>query len=201
MPKSSSINPADNGFGAQLQTFKNGIGGYAATLDLSPATVTAQAADADYFIYTLQCQQIMLGGSRQWTSWKDLTRYGGDLPPSGAPVAPVFPTAVPPVTPGIEPRFRALVKQIKAHPSYNEALGEALGIEARSKSRPIIPSFNPTLAPRSTAPAWTSAGIGAASPISSTNSNSRSTAARASSYWPSTRRPVTPTVSPSPPPP
>jgi hypothetical protein len=145
MPKSSSINPADDGFGAQLQTFKNAIGAYAATLGLSPATVTAQAADADYFSYTIQCQQIMLGGSRQWTAWKDLARYGGDLPPSGAPVAPVFPAAVPPVAPGIEPRFRALVKQIKAHPSYNEAMGQALGIEGAQQVGPDYATVQPDI--------------------------------------------------------
>lgn len=198
MPKSSSINPADEGFGAQIQTFKNVIPSYATTLGLSPAVITAQAADADYFSYSLQCQQIMLAGSRQWTAWKDLLRYGGDLPPSGAPVAPVFPTAVPPVAAGIEPRFRALVKQIKAHPSYNTAIGEALGIEGAQQAGPITPPFNPTSAPPSTALGWTWAGIGAASPTSSTSSRPKSTAATAkvSSFWPSTPPRATPTTSP-----
>ncbi|PYI92548.1 MAG: hypothetical protein DME97_09530 [Verrucomicrobia bacterium] len=145
MPKSSSINPADEGFGAQLQTFKNAIPSYAATLDLSPAAVTAQANDADYFSYTIQCQQIMLGGSRQWTAWKDLARYGGDLPPSGAPVAPVFPLAVLPVAPGIEPRFRALVKQVKAHPGYNAAMGQALGIEGAQQTGPDLATIQPDI--------------------------------------------------------
>jgi hypothetical protein len=145
MPKSSSINAADEGFSAQLQTFKNAIPPYATILDLTPAAVTAQAADSNYFGYTLQCQQIMLGGSRQWTGWKDLARYGGDLPPSGSPAPPVFPTAVPPVAPGIEPRFRALVKQIKAHPSYNEAMGEALGIEGSQQTGPDYATVQPDI--------------------------------------------------------
>ena len=145
MPKSSSINAADEGFGSQLQTFNTAIPPYATTLGLAPAVVTAQAADADYYSYTLQCQQIMLGGSRQWTAWKDLVRYGGDLPPSGAPVAPVFPTAVPPVAPGIEVRFRALVRQIKAHPSYNVAMGEALGIEGAQQAGPNYSTVQPII--------------------------------------------------------
>lgn len=145
MPKSSSINPADEGFGSQLQTFKNAIPLYATTLGLTPAAVTAQAADADYYSFTLQSQQIMLGASRQWTAWKDLVRYGGDLPPSGAPVAPVLPAAVPPVAPGIEPRFRALVKQIKAHPSYNAAMGEALGIEGSEQTGPDYATVQPNI--------------------------------------------------------
>jgi hypothetical protein len=145
MPKSSSINPADEGFSTQLQTFKSAIGGYASTLGLSPAAVTAQADDADYYSGTLQCQQTMLAGSRQWTAWKDLVRYGGDLPPSGAPVAPVLSIPLPAVAPGIEVRFRALVKQIKAHPSYNEAMGLALGIEGSQQTGPDLATIQPDI--------------------------------------------------------
>jgi hypothetical protein len=145
MPKSSSINPADEAFGAQLQTFKNAIGGYATTLGLSPAAVTAQADDADYYSATLQNQQIMLAGSRQWTAWKDLIRYGGDLPPSGAPVAPALSIPLASVAPGVEVRFRALVKQIKAHPSYNEAMGLALGIEGSQQTGPDYATVQPNI--------------------------------------------------------
>lgn len=121
MAKSSYISPSDEGFAAQLQTFKNAIPAYSVTLGVAPAAVSAQAADADYFSYVLACQQIMQNGARQWTGWKDLERRGGDLPPSGAPVAPIFPAAVPSVAPGIEARFRALVKQIKAQASYDRS--------------------------------------------------------------------------------
>jgi hypothetical protein len=145
MARSNYVQPGDEAFAGQMQTFKNGIGGYAATLNVSPAAVTAQAADADYESYVLACQQIMQNGARQWTAWKDLARRGGDLPPSGAPVAPVFPTAVPAVAPGIEGRFRALVKQIKAHPSYNEAMGEALGIEGAQQAAPDFATIQPDI--------------------------------------------------------
>ena len=145
MAKSSYISPADEGFAAQLQTFKNAIGAYSATLGVTPAAVTAQAADADYFSYVLACQQIMQNGARQWTGWKDLERRGGDLPPTGAPVAPVLPAAVPPVAPGIEARFRALVKQIKAQASYNESIGEALGIEGSQQVGPDYATLQPDI--------------------------------------------------------
>jgi hypothetical protein len=145
MARSNYVNPADDGFAAQLQTFKSAIGAYAATLGVSPAAVTAQAADADYFSYVLASQQIMQNGARQWTGWKDLARRGGDLPPSGAPVAPVFPTAVPAVAPGIEGRFRALVKQIKAQASYNAAIGEALGIEGAQQTGPDYATLQPNI--------------------------------------------------------
>src|SRR5213082_3211629 len=127
MAKSDYISQNDDAFASQLQTFKNSIPGYAATLGVTPAQVTAEAADSDYFSYVLACQKLMRNGSLQWTGWKDLARGGGDLPPTGAPVAPVLPAAVPAVAPGIEVRFRALVKQIKGNPAYNTAIGQALG--------------------------------------------------------------------------
>jgi hypothetical protein len=145
MPKSSYLRFNDDAFAAQLQTFENGIGGYAVTLGVTPAQVTTQAADADYFSYTLACQQLMRNGSLQWTGWKDLTRGGGDPPPSGAPVAPVFPPAVPAVAPGVEVRFRALVKQIKGSPAYNEAIGAALGIVGQEQTGPDFATIQPNI--------------------------------------------------------
>jgi hypothetical protein len=145
MAKSSYISPGDEGFAAQLQTFKNAIPGYAATLGLTTTDTKPQAADADYFSYVLACQQIMQNGSRQWTGWKDLERRGGDLPPTGEPVAPSFPTAVIAVPPGIEARFRALVKQIKANASYNESIGQALGIEGSQQAGPDYATLQPDI--------------------------------------------------------
>ena len=65
MAKSSSISASDDGFAHQIITFKNAIGAYAAGLGVTPAQVTAQAADADYFEYTLQCQGIIQNASKQ----------------------------------------------------------------------------------------------------------------------------------------
>jgi hypothetical protein len=145
MAKSSYISPTDEGFAAQLQTFKNAIPGYAATLGLTTTETKPQADDADYFSYVLACQQIMQNGARQWTGWKDLERRGGDLPPTAEPVAPAFPTAVTAVAPGIEARFRALVKQIKAQASYNESIGEALGIEGAQQAGPDYATLQPDI--------------------------------------------------------
>jgi len=145
MAKSDYIAQNDDQFAAQLQTFKTGIGAYATTLGLSPAQVTAQAADADSFAYVVACQGIMQGGSQQWTAWKNLTRAGGTPPPAGAPMAPVFPTTVAAVAAGIEVRFRALVKLIKAHPNYNVAMGETLGIEGPQHSGPDLSTIQPKI--------------------------------------------------------
>lgn len=144
MARANYIHPTDEGFAAQLQTFKSAIGAYSATLGVSPAAVTAQAADADYFSYVVASQQIMLNGSRQWTGWKDLTRRGSAVPAS-PPVAPVFPASVPAVTPGIEGRFRALVKQIKASTNYNESIGDALGIEGAEQAAPDYATLQPNI--------------------------------------------------------
>jgi hypothetical protein len=138
MPKSDYIAPNDDQFVAQLITFKTAIGAYAALLGVSPAQVTAQAADADYLDYTVACQEIAQGTSQQWTAWKKFTRGGGTMPPAGAPLAPVFPTAVTAVAAGVEVRFRALVKQIKAHANYNTSIGEALGIEGTVQGGPDL---------------------------------------------------------------
>jgi hypothetical protein len=57
----------------------------------------------------------------------------------------VFPTAVPPVDPGVEVRFRALVKQIKGSPAYNEATGAALGIEGSQQTSPDYLTLKPNI--------------------------------------------------------
>jgi hypothetical protein len=146
MAKSDYINKSDTDFAAQLETFKTTIGGYAATLNVTPAQVTAQAADSDYFNYLLACRDVMANGAQQWNGWKSLIRAGGTPPPSGAPViAPAFPAVVPAVAPGVEVRFRALVKQIKASANYNEAIGEALGIEGAQQTGPDLTTIKPEI--------------------------------------------------------
>ena len=143
MAKQDYIPTNDNAFNAQLQTFKNGIGGYATLLGLTAMQTTAQAADAASFDYTLKCLDLMANGSQQWTAWKNLERGGGTAPASGAPVAPVFPTAVTAVAQGIEVRFRALVQLIKANANYNEAIGQALNIEGAAQTGPDLTTIQP----------------------------------------------------------
>jgi hypothetical protein len=145
MRKSDPIKQNDEAFNAQMQTFKIGIGGYATVLDLKPVQVLGQAADAEYLDYTLQCRAVMLQSGQQWTTWKDITRDGGNPPANGAPVLPTLPAAVPAVAPGIEVRFRALVQQIKASSNYNEAIGKALDIEGAQQSGPDLTAVQPDL--------------------------------------------------------
>ena len=145
MAKSDYIQTNDDAFNAQQQTFKNGIGGYSALFGLTAAQLAAQAADAGYFDFTLKSLAVMANGAQQWTAWKNLERGGGTAPASGAPVAPVFPAAVPAVAPGIEARFRALVQLIKANPNYNDAIGQALGIEGSQQTGPDLTTIQPII--------------------------------------------------------
>ena len=143
MPKSDYINPNDAAFSAQLQTFKTNIGGYATLLGVTPAQVTAQAADAAYFAYVIACNEGVQNSAQQWTAWKNLVRGGGTAPAAGAPVATAFPTAVAAVALGVEVRFRALCQQIKLNPNYNVAIGEALGIEGPVHTPPPVAGLQP----------------------------------------------------------
>ena len=144
MPKSDFVKKRDTQFSDQLTLFKLNIPGYSAAFALTAPQTAAQAADADYFPYGLAVQQVCSNCSQQWTAWKDLMRDGGD--PGTAPTTGVFPTPAPAVVaPGIEARFRALVKQIKAHANYTPAIGEALGIEGAAQSGPDFSTFKPVL--------------------------------------------------------
>jgi len=87
----------------------------------------------------------MQNAAQQWTTWKNLMRGGGSTPAAGAPVPPMLPVSVPAVTPGIETRFRALVKQIKASVKYNPAIGEALGIEGAQQTPPDLTTIQPQI--------------------------------------------------------
>ncbi|MEO7933877.1 MAG: hypothetical protein ABIT76_12035 [Chthoniobacterales bacterium] len=145
MAKSDYISSNDEAFSAQLLTFKTNIPAYATTLGVTPAVVTSQAADSDYFAYVLTGQGLMRNGSQQWTSWKTIARNGGTPPPTGAPMPPAFPASVTATAPGIEVRFRALVKSIKAHANYNISIGEALGIEGTQETAPDLTTIQPDI--------------------------------------------------------
>jgi hypothetical protein len=149
MARAANLDQRDNHLAAELQAFKNGIGPYAPRLGITSDQVAAQAADADYFSYTLAVQELLASSSKQWSGWKTLLRDGGNLPSAGTPKPPVFPDAPPPVTPGVEPRFRALVRQIKASAIYNPSIGAALGLEAPGKPVPITPCSRPRSTPLS----------------------------------------------------
>jgi len=146
MAKTDLVSKPDGTFARQLQIFKENIGSHAANLGLTPAQVTAQAADADYYNYVITCQTTMLGHSKAWTSLRKLLRKGAGM--IEAHSAPVLPDPVPPVPAGVERRFRALVRQVKSHANYDPGMGPELGIEAGNYGKPDFATLQPKIALR-----------------------------------------------------
>ena len=145
MAKTDYVNKNDIAFSAQLKLAKGALPGYATLLGVSADDVTALGADCDYFEYCLKCQGILINGGQEATIWKNLIRGGGPLPPTGSPLDPAMPAVVPAVAPGIEARFRALVKQIKSSKNYNAAIGQALGIEGAQQTPPDYTTLQPII--------------------------------------------------------
>lgn len=146
MPKSTYLQRSELAFNAQLQTFKNNIGPYATPLGLIVGQTTAQAADAAYFNYVLQCLDIMQNAAQQWTGWKDYLRKGGAASGTVSPMPVNLPISVAAVALDIEARFRALVKIVKASPNYNPTVGEVLGIEGPEQTGPDLTTVQPVIA-------------------------------------------------------
>jgi hypothetical protein len=150
MAKGDLIFKGDLAFGAQMKTFKNNIGPVAASLGLTPAQVAQQAADSDYYNYVHDCQNLVLNHSKAWTALKKSIRAGKATGDPNALNTLDLPAPVPPVAPGVERRFRALVRQGKASANYTPATGEGLGIEAAHHTPPDWQALKPLIRVRVT---------------------------------------------------
>lgn len=128
MAKSDYISLTDEGKASQFERFRDTIATYTATLGLTPALVTGQAADATAFRHILNHARSMQDAGSQWIGYKTNLLSGAEL----TVTKPVTPSEVTPspttVAPGILTRFRDLVRQVKAATGYTEAMGTALGI-------------------------------------------------------------------------
>jgi hypothetical protein len=145
MPTRDYIDQTDAGFSTQLNTCKAALPSYATVLGVSAASIASQAQDADYLTYCIKSQTVLQNSARQIAAWKNLIRDGGALPPTGGPVAPTMPAPIAMVAPGIEPRFRAFVRDIKSSPGYNSAIGIALGIQGSEQAGPDLATIAPKL--------------------------------------------------------
>ncbi len=117
-------------FTVQLQSFANALPAYAATFGLTPAEVEAVQADSEFSNFVITRNDLADNYRQNWTKLKNEMRYGMDVPVISPFPAPIDLSDAPPtVPPGVEKRFRELVKRIKAHPNYTKGIGEALGIE------------------------------------------------------------------------
>ena len=134
----SDYMPTDDQGKASLFTrFATKLPGQFAVLNLAATDpdIAQQVLDAARFRALVDFGTVMQGAAQAWTATKNHERDGGDSVPSGQTL-PVLPANFPaPVPPGIVPRFRSLVKRVKACPGYTVAIGEILGIE-RPHSQP-----------------------------------------------------------------
>jgi len=148
MPKQPYLpSKDDQALAALLEQFSTAVGGYATALGLSATDITAQAADAAYFRHALGRQQLTLQHGQQWTAWKNALRDGGNGTAASAPAPlPLANGDAPaPVAPGVVPRFRAIVRRLKAASNYTPAIGTALGIEGAEAAAPDLAAAQPVL--------------------------------------------------------
>ena len=106
--------------------------------------IAQQVLDAARFRFLVDFGGDMQRAAQAWTATKDYERDGGATAPSGQTL-PVLPANFPaPVPAGIVPRFRAVVKRVKACPGYTRAIGETLGIERpQSQAASVMDSDGP----------------------------------------------------------
>lgn len=144
MAKTYYLPADDEGKAALLEHFATTISGYAAALGLPAAELTAQAADTAYFRWLVNESIASRAYAQALTAWRDSIRDGGipATPQAPVPSATPAPATVPA---GIVPRFTALVKRIKGHPAYTEAIGEALRIVGAESAGPDTATAQPDL--------------------------------------------------------
>jgi len=144
MAKADYVEQVDSAFVTQLGVFKNSIGQYATVLELTPAEIVEQATDADYYRYVVECHAALAPFAKAATAYRNNLRLAKQLGPVALMPVPVFPPPPPAVSPGVEVRFRALVRKIKRHPKYELSIGKKLGIEGVEPTKMDINALQPT---------------------------------------------------------
>lgn len=111
--------------------FSSKINTYATIIGITPAEVLAAQKDIAMYAYVVNMQEAFKQTLNNITSYKNLLKHAVGQQHLGAlPVAPTL--AAPPtlVAEGVFDRISKLVKRIKAHAAYTEAMGNDLGIIA-----------------------------------------------------------------------
>lgn len=145
MAKSDLMNKREMLFAQQMMIFKDHIGTHAASLGLTPAQVAAQAADADYFNYVVLGHNMVRTYALGWTALKKSLRRGKKSAEAHEMPDLHLPDRVPAVAPGLERRFRTLVRLVKASDNYTPAIGHELGIEAVDHAGPDAATLQPKI--------------------------------------------------------
>ena len=147
MAKSDYLPHDDDGRADAFILFRDNISQFLAPLGI-PATdadIVQQAADATRFRAVVDFQATMQQAAQAWTAEKYYERDGVGTAPASiiVPVLPAdFPAAVPP---GIVPRFRRLVKRLKANGQFTDAMAQALGVQGADQSSPDLTSIQPDI--------------------------------------------------------
>ena len=129
MAKSHFIPRTDKERAAWLKNFSVKFATYALSVGFTAADVTAVAADSAYFNYIIDVLEVFKAEIHERTAYKDILRDGPLGSPLGVlPSIPTLPTAPAAVPAGIFARISGIVKRIKAHPAYSDAIGKDLNI-------------------------------------------------------------------------
>lgn len=128
MAKTYYLPTGDRDKAQWLRNFSTTFAGYASLLGFTEADVTSLNNDSVAFAYILDDVELLKSEARERTSYKDLLRDGGTAVLGAFPTLPTLSTTPTAVAAGIFPRVANMVKRIKAHPNYTEAIGRDLGI-------------------------------------------------------------------------
>lgn len=129
MAKSYYLPNADKDKAAWLKNFSSKFGTYATNLGFVPEDIVSVANDSVAFSYALDVIETFKTETQERTKYKDILRDGPIGSPLGAaPAFPPLPPPAPTVASGIFPRTAAIVKRMKAHPNYTDAIGRDCGI-------------------------------------------------------------------------
>jgi len=129
MAKKDSIPKRDREFADMLDNLVVKMPVHAVTLDITPGQITTVQNYAVMFNYLMDMQEAYKTYKQEVSAYKRLLRYGpggGQMNP--VPVTPTLLAAPALVNIAIERYLRNLFAQFKAHPNYDESVGEDLGI-------------------------------------------------------------------------
>lgn len=112
-------------------TFNTECINYAPSLSsvLTAGALLIVANNKDTVIKAVNATDEAKNYANEVVAWKEiLLRAPKGTPVPAPPTAPVIPSLLLGALPGVEVSTRALVAQIKAHPNYTQAIGQAMGI-------------------------------------------------------------------------
>jgi hypothetical protein len=125
------IESADEAFGEQLNTHKQGMSTYGTLLGFTNAEKDRAADDAAFWDYLLQRQASTLAYKLELSDFKKLVRKGNgdEVLPAAIPEPQPNPLPLPTLTAAnIEGHLRTIASRAKVHPAYTHNIGQALRI-------------------------------------------------------------------------